>query len=291
MCTDHYRPLKETTKVALTAKKIKNNQTSGPSLYDLLSRTDAIAAWLSSRKDKNPELFIALAENLNEEDRRTLNRRVPLVIGTQKSHLRQLLNMEKENRHLRSLLLTDDMTGLFNRRFFTMQLKMEMARTRRTGQACCLMVIDFDNFKLINDTVGHDAGDRFLVRMGKVLQDNLRPTDYACRFGGDEFAAIMPSAGLAEGVRIAGRIQEAVKQEIGRMRLKVKKQISISVGMADYEPQSRQTPEEFFKKADEELYRAKRAGKNRIAYAEEVQRRFPDATALSPEERSAITKL
>jgi len=275
----------------LTAKKIRNNQNSGPSLYDLLCRTDTFAAWLSSRKDRNPELIIAIVEDLDEEDRKMLNRRVPLVIGAQKSDLRQLMNMEKENRHLRSLLLTDDLTGLFNRRFFTMQLKMEMARTRRTGQACCLMVIDFDNFKLINDTAGHDAGDRFLVRMSKVLQDNLRPTDYACRFGGDEFAAIMPSAGLAEGVRVAGRIQAAVNREIVRMRLKVKKQISISVGMADYEPQSRQTPEEFFKKADEELYRAKREGKNRIAYAEEVKKRFPDETALSPEERSAITKL
>jgi diguanylate cyclase (GGDEF)-like protein len=275
----------------LTAKKINNNQTSGPSFYDLLRRTDAFAAWLSSRKDRNPELFIALAEDINEEDRKILSRRVPLVIGTKKSHLRQLMNMEKENRHLRSLLLTDDLTGLFNRRFFTMQLKMEMARTRRTGHACCLIMIDFDNFKLINDTAGHDAGDRFLVRMGKVLHDNLRPTDYACRFGGDEFAAIMPSAGLAEGVRIAGRIQDAVNREIARTRLKVKKQISISVGMADYEPQSRQTPEEFFKQADEELYRAKREGKNRIAYAKEVKKRFPDETALSPEERSAITKL
>jgi diguanylate cyclase (GGDEF)-like protein len=274
----------------LTVKKIKKNQNSSPSIYDLLHRSDAFAAWLSSRKDKNPEMFIALADNLNEEDRKILYRYAPLVISAKKSDIRQLISMEKENHHLRSLLLTDDLTGLFNKRFFTMQLKMEMARTRRTGQSCCLMILDFDNFKLINDTAGHNAGDRFLICMGKVLQDNLRPTDYACRFGGDEYAAIMPSASLTDGIRIAGRIQEAINGEIASMKLKVKKSISISIGIANYEPQSKQTPDDFFKKADEELYRAKREGKNRIAYAEDARRRLPDATALSKEERSAITK-
>lgn len=275
----------------MPAKKTKKYQNTKPSLFDLLNRADAFAAWLSSRKDKNPEIFVALAENLSEEDRKTLYKHIPLVIGTKKSRIRQLVSLEEENRHLRSLLLTDDLTGLFNKRFFTMQLKMEMARTRRTGQSCCLMVIDFDNFKLINDTAGHDAGDRFLVRMGKVLKENLRPTDYACRFGGDEFAAIMPSASLADGIRIAGRIQGAISEEIAGTRLKVKKQISISIGIADYDPQSKQTPEEFFKRVDDELYKAKREGKNRIAYTEDARRRLPDVTALSRDERSAITQL
>lgn len=275
----------------MSAKKIKNNQNTNPSLFDLLNRADAFAAWLSSRKDKNPEMFIALAEDLSEEDRKALHKHIPLVIGTKKSRIRQLISLEEENRHLRSLLLTDDLTGLFNKRFFTMQFKMEMSRTRRTGQSCCLMVIDFDNFKLINDTAGHDAGDRFLVRMAKVLRDNLRPTDYACRFGGDEFSAIMPSASLADGIRIAGRIQGAVNEEIARTRLKVKRQISVSIGIGDYAPQSKQTPEEFFKRVDDELYKAKREGKNRIAFAEEARRKLPDVTALSRDERSAITEL
>jgi diguanylate cyclase (GGDEF)-like protein len=275
----------------LTTKKIKNNQNSDSSLYDLLRRADAFAAWVSSRKDKHPEMFVALVDNLKEEDRKLLSRHVPLVIETKKFSIRRLISMEKENRHLRSLLLTDDLTDLFNKRFFTMQLKMEMARSRRTGQSCCLMILDIDNFKLINDTAGHDAGDRFLVRMGKVLQANLRPTDYACRFGGDEFSAIMPSASLADGIRIAGRIQDAINGEIARMRLKVKKNISISIGLADYEPQSKQTQDDFFKRADEELYRAKREGKNRIAFSEDARRKLPDMTALNEEERSAITEL
>lgn len=261
------------------------------SICEILKGSEAFNIWIKGGKRGDPEAFIALFEHLDEKDRESLLKLNGFVVNSRESLPARVAKLERENRHLRSLLLTDDLTGLFNKRFFSMQLEMEMARTRRTGQPCSLIIMDFDNFKLINDTLGHGEGDRFLNLMGNLLRDNLRPTDFACRFGGDEFAAIMPVSSLNDSIRIGRRIHAAISRKISSLRWKIKEHLSMSMGAADYEPMSRQTAEDFFKRADRELYRAKRAGKNRISYDERTGRKLTEMTAVNVDERSALMQI
>ena len=127
--------------------------------------------------------------------------------------------------------------------------------------------------------------------MGDVLRDNLRPTDFACRFGGDEFAVIMPASSLFDSIRIGRRIHEAVNKKIASLKWKIKRHLSISMGLADYDPMSKQTADDFFRRADQELYRAKQAGKNRISYEEHPGRKLPELTAVSIDEHSALMQI
>ncbi len=279
------------SKKSSAADKDNSRPVKVNSIYEMLKDNDALNIWMATRKGGEPEVFIAFMDNLSEHDRKSLLGLKGIIVNAQEPLLSRIADIEKENSHLRSQLLTDDLTGLFNKRFFAMQLDMEMARTRRTGQPCSVIIVDFDNFKMINDTLGHDAGDRFLTLMGNVLRDNLRPTDFACRFGGDEFAVIMPASSLFDSVSIGRRIHDAVNKKIASLRWKIKRHLSISMGLADYEPTSVQTAEDFFRRADQELYRAKQAGKNRISYEELAGRKLPELTAVSVDERSALMQI
>jgi diguanylate cyclase (GGDEF)-like protein len=198
--------------------------------------------------------------------------------------MERLAALERENRQLKSLSLSDDLTGLYNKRFFTIQLEIEMARAQRTGQPCCLTMIDFDNFKEINDRLGHDEGDRFLIQMGGLIREKLRPTDFVCRYGGDEFAVIMPATSLLDGIGIARRLQEFTAHFTWKMAIRV----SASFGMAAFEPSNPLNAEEFFKQADSELYRAKKAGKNCISYPARASTQARQRDAVARNEREAL---
>lgn len=202
--------------------------------------------------------------------------------------LRRLEEIERENNHLKSLLLTDELTGLYNRRFFYIQLEVETARTRRTGQPCTLMIMDLDDFKLVNDTLGHDGGDRLLVQLGGIIWQNLRPTDFACRLSGDEFAVIMPTSSLDDGFSVAQRIRMAMAQPAALPPAALGKGLSASVGLATYEPLSDMSVDDFFKQADTEMYQAKKSGKGRIACG---YMRMREKGAVSEAERLALSQV
>ena len=199
--------------------------------------------------------------------------------------LRRIEEIERENSHLKSLLLTDELTGLYNKRFFYVQLEVETARTRRTGQPCTLMMLDIDDFKAINDTLGHDAGDRLLVQLGGIIWQNLRPTDFACRFGGDEIAVIMPSSNLTDSVGVAKRIRTTLFQPGALLPAGKGQRLSASFGLATYEPYSSLSVDEFFKEADLELYGAKKAGKNQICCGGVLR---IEKSAVSEAEKAAL---
>jgi len=129
-----------------------------------------------------------LTEKLPRADRKKLEHTADAVIELGADLVRRIIEIERENRQLRSLSLTDELTGLYNKRFFKMQLGVEMARSKRTGQPCCMAILDFDNFKEINDSLGHSEGDRFLKEVGLLMRDRLRPTDFICRLGGTSSA-------------------------------------------------------------------------------------------------------
>jgi hypothetical protein len=163
------------------------------SLNTILGENHTLKAWLRSGNGPPAEAFVILAEGLSSKDREFLASTADLVVDPGEDFVGRIAALERENRQLKSLSLSDDLTGLYNKRFFSIQLEIEMARSRRTGLACSLMIIDFDNFKEINDRLGHDEGDRFLIQMGGLIREKLRPTDFVCRYGGDEFAVIMPA--------------------------------------------------------------------------------------------------
>lgn len=126
--------------------------------------------------------------------------------------------------------------------------------------------MDLDNFKAINDTFGHHAGDQLLSEFAGVLAANIRPTDFACRFGGDEFFIIMPYSGLAESLAVSTRIQTSLKGANFRNYIAPGILVSVSMGLAFYEPFHEMGVEAFFQKADANLLLAKRSGKNTVYY-------------------------
>jgi predicted signal transduction protein with EAL and GGDEF domain len=121
-------------------------------ILDVLKKDNVISAWLDSDENRDPELFVLLADKLPQSERDALTDVAHVVISKKDNLAARISTLERENQHLRSLSLTDGLTGLYNYRFFAKQLKIEMARTKRTGQPCSLIMIDLDDFKLLNDT-------------------------------------------------------------------------------------------------------------------------------------------
>jgi diguanylate cyclase (GGDEF)-like protein len=278
----------ETMPTTRTTKKQVKSDSRGRKqhrrLLDILGENHTLKAWLRNGKGCRTEAFVILAQGLSAKDREFLAGIADLVVDPAEDIMERLAALERENRQLKSLSLSDDLTGLYNKRFFTIQLEIEMARAQRTGQPCCLMMIDFDNFKEINDRLGHDEGDRFLIQMGGLIREKLRPTDFVCRFGGDEFAVIMPATSLLDGIGIARRLQEFTAHFTWKMAIRV----SASFGMAAFEPSNPLNAEEFFKQADSELYRAKKAGKNRISYPARASTQARQREAVARDEREAL---
>ncbi|MBF0455949.1 MAG: diguanylate cyclase [Magnetococcales bacterium] len=173
------------------------------------------------------------------------------------------VTQEKElERELRHLSNTDALTGLFNRRRFDMVLDEEYRRAKRYNLMLGLLLFDVDHFKKFNDTYGHDQGDRVLQAIGKVMNCHFRDIDHPCRYGGEEFCAVLPSTGL-EGVEIAA---ERLREKIEEMRVD-ELQVTISIGVAIYPDSGSKNPEQLLKMADDALYQAKEKGRNQVRFA------------------------
>ena len=225
-----------------------------------------------------------LAEDIPVGDLGILLKEKGIKLKLQDDLLKKLLRLEKENSRLKSLSLTDGLTNLYNRRFFTQQLKIEMTRTKRTGQPFCLMIIDLDNFKSVNDTLGHHKGDEFLVNIARIFCQKIRPTDFACRYGGDEFAIIMPATSLLDGISIAQRWHDMIEEVARTMKLDV----SSSIGIDEFNTFNPFRDDEFFAVVDKELYRAKKEGKSKICYPGYPQKEPSSSEEVSREEKEAL---
>ena len=155
--------------------------------------------------------------------------------------------------------LTDALTGCYNRRSFEMQLDREMQAARRQHQPLSLMMLDLDRFKQLNDSVGHDAGDDALRRLADCFRQELRGVDSAARFGGDEFALILPQA-YSEGAQI---VAERLRARIEEIHIPGFGNLNASIGIATF-PAHGSTRADLVIAADAALYSAKRAGRNRV---------------------------
>jgi len=155
----------------------------------------------------------------------------------------------------RALADLDALTGLHNRRYFHETLAREAARAQRYGRRLSVIVLDLDDFKAVNDRIGHLAGDAVLAEAAERLRAACRSADIACRVGGDEFAVVLPESGAEEAELLAGRIARAVNGHA----IKPAGTVNLSAGVAELRAADR--PTEVFERADEALYRAKELGK------------------------------
>ena len=218
----------------------------------------------SGGKTPDGKFLVIPARRITSAERTRFARRGGLLVTPEDDLLDRIFRLEEENHHLRNLSIKDGLTGLYNKRFFNSQLKVEIARTRRTGEPFCLIFIDLDNFKAVNDMLGHAMGDEFLVKVSRRMKAKVRPTDFACRFGGDEFAVILPATTLRDAVKIAGRWHYNIERAAADMRLGV----SASIGVDEFEAASPLDAQAFIERVDQRLYQAKREGKGRIAHPE-----------------------
>lgn len=242
---------------------------------------------LLSEKDQ-PEIFFILTDDLSPEElSRLLQSKKGATVSLNDDLLQRLLKLEKDYHYLKALSITDELTGLYNKRFFNKQLKIEITRTKRTGQPFCLMFIDLDNFKAVNDTLGHTKGDKFLVNLCRLICQKIRPTDFACRYGGDEFVIIMPATHLTDGISIANRWHDLIGQVASQMKLDV----SSSIGIDEYDISCTLKAEEFLDRVDKELYNAKKTGKNKISYpGGHLHARIVEEKFVTPAEKDALYK-
>jgi diguanylate cyclase (GGDEF)-like protein len=164
-------------------------------------------------------------------------------------------------REARQLADLDALTGLHNRRYFHETLARECARAHRYERKLALIVFDLDDFKEINDRIGHLAGDTVLAEAAERVRDVVRTADIACRVGGDEFAVILPESSLADADQLYRRIQNAISSRpLGQGG-----KLFLSAGVAELRAED--DPVAFFQRADDALYRAKEAGKGRVVSA------------------------
>lgn len=174
--------------------------------------------------------------------------------------------LRDKNEALAQLSTTDGLTGVRSRRYVDEILSIEFLRARRYGQPLALAMADLDHFKRVNDCFGHTAGDAVLRGVGDLLRGRLRASDVAGRYGGEEFIVILPQNDVEGATVFAERWREDV--EVARFTSSDGENIpvTLSVGVASYDP-ALETPESLVRKADQALYAAKAAGRNRVVAA------------------------
>lgn len=188
-------------------------------------------------------------------------------LGAEACPLREeLATLKKEMEILHSQVQTDDLTGLYNKRHLTASLEREVERTRRSLQATTFILLDIDHFKAFNDNYGHIAGDKVLQHIGDILRKTVRKIDIPCRYGGEEFAIILPSTPILTGKQVAERVRLAIEEsslDFEGQSLKV----TASLGVESFLPNSADHIEEFIALTDKQLYRAKESGRNQVCHA------------------------
>lgn len=171
------------------------------------------------------------------------------------------LELEERARNLNFRATTDPLTGLFNRRKFNRELAMEMLRAQRYGTPLSLVMYDIDHFKNVNDSYGHQTGDRVLIDLSRFVATHIRQNDLLARWGGEEFVIVAPGLDGAAAVRFAEKLRDAMVA----IRVSGMRPVTCSFGVAQFEADD--TLDEFVARADQAMYRAKIAGRNRVEAA------------------------
>lgn len=196
-----------------------------------------------------------------------------------------LARLKEQCQRLTRSLEVDALTGLYNYRYLLKALDEEMERSRRTGLPTALIMIDLDHFKRINDRFGHEAGNKALRAASTMFRENTRRIDIPCRFGGEEFAVVLPGTKLYRAVRAAERLRYELEQSAIEFDGNYIT-ITASFGVDVFETHSRCSTVDFIKGVDGLLLQAKSEGRNRVCYREPASE--TESAALTAEEKKAL---
>lgn len=225
-------------------------------LQTSVSQLESANGQLASKEVELQRMLIMRTQELSEANRKLSDANTQL---------------EGVNRQLSEQAMRDSLTGLFNHRYLIEHATIELARSQRYQRRFCMLFIDVDNFKPINDTFGHTTGDKVLRAVADILRpshEGLRRSDFAARYGGEEFCVLLPETGLDGGAIKAARICESVATFPWVSISPSMPRVTVSVGVAAY-PEHADTLDGLIETADAAQYEAKRAGKNRVVMAGE----------------------
>ena len=204
---------------------------------------------------------------MNEHRSKEIGKEHACPAGDDCPHGGEVGRLREEVRPLAALVRTDELTGLIHFRYFNQALSLEMERTRRSGQPTCLIMCDLDHFKDVNDIHGHEVGNLVLTQVASLMRKAIRRLDIPCRYGGEEFALILPDTTLRQGVRFANRLRLIIENsplKSGDLLLG----IEASFGVDVYRRDERVGEKEFVERVDSFLYLAKQSGRNRVCHAD-----------------------
>lgn len=181
----------------------------------------------------------------------------------------ELERLQQQVQQLSELVSLDPLTHLFNYRHFSHVLAQEMERSQRTQQATTLIMIDIDHFKQVNDTWGHEIGNQALKMVAKCLLSSVRKLDITCRYGGEEFAIILPSTEIMTGAKVAERIRENIANTpltiYQNQANEADISLTVSLGLSMYTGSRQETAATIIASADGQLYQAKQQGRNQVS--------------------------
>lgn len=180
---------------------------------------------------------------------------------------------------------TDALTGLYNYRYFADALPREMERAQRSFQPVSLILLDIDYFKKFNDQWGHEIGNQALIHLAKIIRQVIRKLDIACRFGGEEFAIILPNTDLRHSVNVAQRIREMIEQSVLNIDGN-SISMTASFGVDEYRAHHSDSMQGFIERVDSWMYKAKHAGRNQVIYPSQVDQVEP--TTVTQDEKAAL---
>ncbi len=243
---EQIRPLWETEKIAVDVQSI----VAVPFSFDK-GRSGVFFLRSSPDEPSLDEAAVKLASDIVQGAVRALN--TAATFENVLSHQEQLELMAK----------TDELTGCLSRRFLMEKLENELERAARYERLLGLVMFDIDDFKSLNDTHGHTTGDAALRAVGEVLRRSLRTADFVGRYGGDEFVLVLPETSAAGTHRLAERIRNGISRRLWELR-GGKMRLTISGGVAGFPEVGIVTPEDLIDRADQALYEAKAAGRNKV---------------------------
>ncbi|MDP1991340.1 MAG: diguanylate cyclase [Syntrophales bacterium] len=222
-------------------------------------------------RSKKPSAYteqdLRLAERIGEQIVGTIAN-AQLYAGLKKTEQ----ELKESEQRYRELSIVDDLTQLYNSRHFYVQLKIELDRSNRYEQPLTLLLLDLDDFKVFNDAYGHVEGDQVLRRLGQVVKRCLRETDFAYRYGGEEFTILLPMTTCADGAVTAERIRTEFKKERFSPAPGRDVHVTVSIGLAQYKPQEEMKA--FVHRVDQLMYQGKKNGKDRVCSESSPQEPF-----------------